>query len=112
MPQSFSTWTYPNGWQLIRVYDLALSIPKSKDKYYRAEIIFRDGPSGVRAILNNPPQRSIDGRAVDIAYVLIDQQNIPTVTPDAVLKVDVLEELSREEYEAVTGEMKNMAPRT
>jgi hypothetical protein len=102
--------TFSNGWQLIQVYNLALSIPKHKDKYYRAEITFRDCASGVRAILNNPPKRSIDGSVVDIVYALIDQQHIPAITRDAVLKVDVLDELSQEEYESVTGEIKKMAP--
>jgi len=102
--------TFPNGWQLIQVYDLALSIPKHKDKYYRAEIAFRDGSSSVRAILNNPHQRSVDGRVVDVVYALIDQDNIPTITRDSVLKVDVVEEISQEEYEAVATKIKNMMP--
>ena len=108
MLQSDPVLTLANGWQLVQIWPLVLSIPKSKDKHYRAEITFRDEPSVVRAVLDNPRVVDIDGNVVDTVFVLIDQQNIPAVTRDAILKVEILHELAQEEYEAVASEIKKV----
>ncbi|TAJ84561.1 hypothetical protein [Reyranella sp.] len=112
-PKSYERVTFPDGRQLVQVYDLRLSIPKDTGKHYHAKITFRDGQSDVKGILHNPKRHlANDGSGyIDCVYILVDQGNIPTVTLDAIQSVKVLEELSQAEYEAAVSEIKKMTNR-
>jgi hypothetical protein len=67
----------------------------------------------VRGFLELPSRRRrFDGSPLESVYILIDQPDIPAVTRDAILKVDVLEELSAEERGAVAESIKKTMART
>lgn len=110
-PRSFLLWLLPDGRQLIQIDGIAISVPKYTGKYYRAKAAIRGVEAEAGGFLHVPKrQLLLDGRSYhESVYFLVEAGNVPAVAVDSVLGLEVMEELSPAELEAISNGIREIA---